>query len=692
MRAATRESGSQTGNHIAMLCLSVNHVRVVALSLALLSGAFNSTQALAQSSESLLSEQEFFSPIPSVTSVTRLPQVRAETPAAITLIDNTMIRASGARNLVDIFRLVPGFQVAFPVPDTPTLTYHGLGERLSRRMLILIDGRSAYGAFIGNINWANLNLALEDIDRIEVIRGPNSASYGANAFLGTINIITRHAAQIRDTKFRLSAGNHAILDGFAETSTHFSAGDVRISAQYQSDNELDERDDDIKLKSLSLRADLLPGQDDSLMINLGYGQTHTQVGADDNTLNPVNSRLRTLHSEQIEWQHQTPAGDQFSLQFFHNYYSNDQDYLTDPFPDSAPPPLRGVQIPISNDGVEHRYDIEFNQTFTSSDSLRFAWGAGMREDSAQSLEYFNTSDTLTNQSSRLFGSSEWKPDPDVVINSGLMLEKNDVSSTQASPRLALNYHLQDNHTLRVAASKAQRIPTLFEQYADRSLTYNGYLIDQMELSHGQLENESMLSYELGYLLQLPDDQISLDLRLYRDRIKNAITLIKVPSVEIRDNYALDYDNRNEITVDGLDLELTYRPQRATRLILTLAFMEGTANPQGADVVYDKRHIEASIPDFSASLLVMHHFANNWYASLAAYWVDDMFWLADTDPGNRKPAQGYSRLDLRLARSFRSADYHSELSLVVQNVGADYDEFFPRQLFSTRAFVNFELGF
>ena len=692
MHAVTSESRSQTGDHASVPGLSVNLVLVVVLNIALLSGTFNSHQVQAQSSQSLISEHEFFAPIPSVKSVTHLPQPRAETPAAITLIDSAMIRASGARNLVDVFRLVPGFQVAFPVPDAPTLTYHGLGERLSRRMLILIDGRSAYGAYIGNINWANLNLALEDIDRIEVIRGPNSASYGANAFLGTINIITRHSSQIRDTKLRLSAGNHAILDGFVETASHFSAGDVRVSAQYQSDNELDERDDDIRVKSLSLRADLLPGQDDSLMINLGYGQSHTQVGADDNILNPVNTRLRTLHSEQIEWQHRLPDGDQTSLQFYHNYYSNDQDYLTDPFPDAAPPPLRGVRIPISNDADEQRYDIEFNQTVTSSDSLRFAWGAGIREDSAQSLEYFNTSDTLINRSSRLFGSNEWRPHPDVVINSGLMLEKNDISATQASPRLALNYHLLNNHTLRVAASKAQRIPTLFEQYANRSLTYNGFLIDQMELSHGQLENETMLSYELGYLLQLPDDQISLDLRLYRDRIKNAITLIKVPSVEIRDNYALDYDNRNEITVDGLDLELTYRPYRETRLVLTLAFMDGKANPLGADVVYDKRHIEASIPDFSASLLAMHQFSSNWSASLAAYWVDDMFWLADSDPGNRKPAQGYSRLDMRLARSFRSTDYHAEVSLVVQNLGADYDEFFPRQSFSTRAFCNFELGF
>ena len=135
--------GAVTANAILLLCIVINPAPAA----------------------ELLSESEFFGSIPPITSVTLLPQPRSETPAAITVIDSEMIRATGAYNLVDLMRLVPGFMVAYPHVDTPTLAYHGIAERLSRRMLILIDGRSSYGAFIGNINWINLNLAIDDIER-----------------------------------------------------------------------------------------------------------------------------------------------------------------------------------------------------------------------------------------------------------------------------------------------------------------------------------------------------------------------------------------------------------------------------------------------------------------------------------------------------------------------------------------------
>ena len=133
---------------------------------------------------------------PVVLSASRLSQPVNEAPAAITVIDQDMIRASGFRDIPDLFRLVPGFTAAYIRDNTWGVGYHGLADAFSRRMQVLIDGRSVYTAGFGEVPWSSLPLSIEDIERIEVVRGPNSATYGSNAFFGVINIITKDATQV----------------------------------------------------------------------------------------------------------------------------------------------------------------------------------------------------------------------------------------------------------------------------------------------------------------------------------------------------------------------------------------------------------------------------------------------------------------------------------------------------------------
>jgi len=137
-------------------------------------------------------EAIYFSDLPVVASVSRLPQRLADAPTAVTVIDRDIIKASGARDLNDIFRLVPGFQTYPNTTESARVSYHGMGEGdYAPRVQVLVDGRSMYSPlFGGGVNWAVLPVALEDIERIEVVRGTNAVSYGSNAFLGVINIIT----------------------------------------------------------------------------------------------------------------------------------------------------------------------------------------------------------------------------------------------------------------------------------------------------------------------------------------------------------------------------------------------------------------------------------------------------------------------------------------------------------------------
>lgn len=158
-------------------------------------------------------EDIFFNELPVVATVSRLPQRLADAPTSVTVIDRETLRAMPIRDLNDILRLVPGFQTYPNTTETGRVVYHGLtDEEFSPRLQVLVDGRSMYSpAFRGGVNWALIPVALEDIERIEVVRGTNAVSYGSNAFLGVVNIVTTDPSLTRGfrsafvTAIRMSA-------------------------------------------------------------------------------------------------------------------------------------------------------------------------------------------------------------------------------------------------------------------------------------------------------------------------------------------------------------------------------------------------------------------------------------------------------------------------------------------------------
>ena len=138
-----------------------------------------------------LTEEDILGDLPVVMAATRLPQSITDTPVAITVIDRQMIEASGFIEIPDLLRLVPGFQVGLSWRDHHTaVTYHGQSDGLPRRMQVMIDGRVAVGSLFGIVDWDRLGIVIDDINRIEVVRGPAGVAYGSNAFIGAINIIT----------------------------------------------------------------------------------------------------------------------------------------------------------------------------------------------------------------------------------------------------------------------------------------------------------------------------------------------------------------------------------------------------------------------------------------------------------------------------------------------------------------------
>src|SRR5216683_2647187 len=147
-----------------------------------------------------------------VTTASKVPVKATRTPAAIYVITQEDIRRSGATSIPEALRLAPGVEVARVDSNTWSLGVRGFESTLSRSVLVLIDGRSVYTPLFAGVYWQVQDTLLEDIERIEVIRGPGGTIWGANAVNGVINIITKSA---KDTGGMLvSTGGGNIDQGF----------------------------------------------------------------------------------------------------------------------------------------------------------------------------------------------------------------------------------------------------------------------------------------------------------------------------------------------------------------------------------------------------------------------------------------------------------------------------------------------
>jgi len=142
-----------------------------------------------------------------VTTVSKEPEEIQRTPAAIYVLTHEDIRRSGATSIPEALRLVPGVEVAQIDSSTWAVGIRGFGSIFSKSVLVLIDGRNVYTPLFAGVNWKLQNVMLEDVDRIEVIRGPGGTIWGTNAVNGVINIITRNSKDTRGTLVSVGGGD-----------------------------------------------------------------------------------------------------------------------------------------------------------------------------------------------------------------------------------------------------------------------------------------------------------------------------------------------------------------------------------------------------------------------------------------------------------------------------------------------------
>jgi iron complex outermembrane receptor protein len=163
-----------------------------------------------------------------VTSVSKKEQKMSQAAAAIFVITQEDIHRSGATNIPDLLRMVPGLDVSQINANDWAVSARGFNQQFSNKLLVLIDGRAVYTPLLGGVNWDTQDVPLEDIDRIEVIRGPGATIWGANAVNGVINVVTKSAADKQGALVTAGGGT----EGQAQGTAQFG-GTIRGNTSYR---------------------------------------------------------------------------------------------------------------------------------------------------------------------------------------------------------------------------------------------------------------------------------------------------------------------------------------------------------------------------------------------------------------------------------------------------------------------------
>jgi iron complex outermembrane receptor protein len=692
---------------------------VVNLSLSLCTLAL-SAGTLAETHEG--AESDIFGEVPTVLTASRLVQSPLDAPAPVTVIDRQTILDSGFTEIHDVFRLVPGFLVADWPNGSPIVVNQGLGDAYSRRLLVLLDGRALYNPFKGGVDWQDLPLRLDDIDRIEVVRGANAASYGANAFQGVINIITRVPIGEHETGVVLRAGKGDIGDLYAHMTRGDGAFNWRISASARQATNFRNLglpsqyyQEDIQRQAFNGQFVWTPRPEEEYSLRLGLSNGRDDIGNPIDFTNPA----RDVGVQDVfldaGWKRSAGQNTETSLRYYHYGRRVRDDFVVLPINPLAVPSSLTLQYSVD----VRRDDLEYQQSHAWSDDLSGLWGVGLRHDAVEAPGSLSGLGSVGGWQWQVFGNLDWEVAPKWLLHAGGMLEKHYNTGLLASPRLALNYHLTPAQSLRLSLGRAYRAPTVFESSAREMVTWSGGIAEVAHYAYQDLEPEKLDFVELGYIGHLQPQGLRIDARLYLNEYGNYIDDAScyldplwvaagygpgcgfpVPAGYDRPQgyYGQKYDpanplspssfghpkayffyNSGNIRVHGGDLSLDWASPAWGR------FRFGHSITRISAISAD-RDTESSAPRHSTTLLWTKRFPGGLRLSLAGYWVGAMKWLNE---GDDQPA--YRRFDARLGKTLDLLGRDDELSITLQNFNSEHTEFHDF-LVERRAFLSYRVNF
>ena len=588
-------------------------------------GLFWASLAAAQneSTASVLTELDFLGEMPVVLSVSRLAQRLDDAPGAVTILDRHFIRMSGARDVADLLRVVPGFQTATTFEtDAQLASYHGRVDDWSNRLQVLIDGRSVYSSALqGSVGIGLQTLALEDVERIEILRGSNSAAYGARAFLGVVNIVSRDVRQTLGNRMQLTTGDNAVADLGASLGWGNEQAAYRVSVDSRGDEGL-RKTGTVAGNSGRNRVSRINfsgfgSLGDASELNLRVGLMEIEAFRGDFASQGNLQRLRFMGSGfgQLDWRRTLSADEEVKVGVSVTRFENRDGF---PYLESGPSPsaYSGIRIGFDSNEVNSVVDAQYTRRY--SPALRTVMGAEIRSESLQSASTFDGLGPIQTRFLRAYANAEWFVVPSLVINAGALAEQSTLGGDTFSPRAMANWHVSETQTLRAGASTAFRPPSPYEKFA--LVNYydtNGANPLTYVRAKGLIAPEKVFSRELGYHLNVPKWGVDGDLRIFNERISDGIrspyTANGPPSEPV------DFVNSDNYDIKGVEFQVQWKPTANTRLFWSQTWTDITGLPlqnatPGAEDLQPYR-VQHSAARLAGSLAVMHTFANGADVSL-----------------------------------------------------------------------------
>jgi iron complex outermembrane receptor protein len=540
--------------------------------------------ALAQGPEAHTDPTDMAYPV--VITPTRLRQSLADVPASVTIITADTLRRYGITSIPEAMRLVPGMAVTHVSGNNDRVNYHGADQLGATRLNVLIDGVSANRIALSRVTWATLPVPMEDIDRIEVTRGPDSSSYGPNSMTAVINILTKNPKDVERGLVTVSIGSHDELNTtlrmattLGSTSLHATVNTVHDSG-YERTTSFGGDHDGSNIQRVNVRALHEFGDGSTLDLRASYVGGLREIDyvdvmqkspPDQRPLDTqINARWSKTLSDRHELQVNLLRADDRNRQSWlacvpqaallpevQALYQANPDYIFQILTGHVPPTggsarddelarqaiaavlalgptiLGTTTCGHANQNlVETRLQLEVQDTYVASDQLRVVAGLGLRYQRADHQALL--SGKVGNSVRWLFGHVEYRPTPWITTNIGGYVESNSLVSHTFSPRAAVNVHLSDSQTIRAVYSEGTHAPDIIEQHGSWSYPLTdltppvrgvtaGRLLATLQSGGGLVSSERIASSELGYLLSIRRLGLALDTRIFDDRLSHLFT-------------------------------------------------------------------------------------------------------------------------------------------------------------------------
>ncbi|WP_461536908.1 TonB-dependent receptor plug domain-containing protein [Spongorhabdus nitratireducens] len=634
--------------------------------------------------------------IPDVTSVSRKQQRQMDSAAAIYVVTDEDIRRSGVTTIPDALRMVPGLQVAKLNANTWSVSSRGFNYVFANKLLVLIDGRTIYSPMFSGVNWDVQDTMLEDIDRIEVIRGPGAALWGSNAVNGVINIITKKAADTQGSL--ISAGGGSEEKAFGAYRYGGTFGSDRTEGFYRVYVKTFNRDgnanadgsdarDDWKMDRAGFKAEWKTDDDTSWSFqgDIYEGTTRPALMIFDE--NQPAKGVQTFTDQDRDqkggnlignWKFAPSDTSDYSIRAVYDNYQNFDYRITE---------------------KRDTFEIEFQHYAKLWGSHDLVWGLSYRGtwyevSDMRHITLYDKNKMDKHRFDQLYSAfiqDDITLTPDWTLTLSSRLEHNDYTGYEFQPNARIAWKATENRTFWAAVSRAVKTPSVSEHAVEtKGITF--YRVGTLPIptmfsikGNDDVKSEKLTAFELGYR-ELFADNLRIDITGFYNEYKDLIQYIGSNQCVFNNAIAFPYpdtanppltvtactnnplnpayldfpttfNNNLEAKTYGLEFAADWQVNEWWKLQVNYSWLQVDAKrPKNGTIPQENENL---IEDLSAhnvaNLRSSMNLPNGWYFDAWVRYIDNL---------KNARVKANTALDLRIAKQINE---NIEVSLVGQNI-------------------------